>query len=222
MDAKSSTGRRRSRAGGAPADPRWAASATPSGMARSCLTSGSWLLSSMDSEVPPSPGPDREQESLRPHQADATPPPAGGACGYQLPAGPGPLRIRVDGQRPEPAKRAPRHRDQRPRHPARVLLPHGDEAPARIRGKPHGEEQRRDRTPGGPRTPSRYTQRPERRVRHRSDDRQITGSHRPDRLVTPGTVLRWHCRLVTIWSPASGHTRTGFHRHRKTWASTAP
>ena len=81
---------------------------------------------------------------LQPHQADTTPPPAVQACGHQLPSDTGPLRIRVDGQRPEPAERAPRHRDQRPHHPPRLLLPHGNEAPARIRGKPHSEEQRRD------------------------------------------------------------------------------
>ncbi len=32
---------------------------------------------------------------------------------------------------------------------------------------------------------------------------------RMHRLVTPGTVLRWHRRLVTSWSLASGPTRTG-------------
>jgi len=34
------------------------------------------------------------------------------------------------------------------------------------------------------------------------------------RLVTPGTILRWHRRLVTTWSPASGRTRTGWDGRR--------
>ena len=38
--------------------------------------------------------------------------------------------------------------------------------------------------------------------------RLLPGTLRIHRLVTPGTVLRWHCRLVTSWSPASGPART--------------
>ena len=39
--------------------------------------------------------------------------------------------------------------------------------------------------------------------------RLLPGTLRIHRLVTPGTVLRWHRRLVTAWSPGSGPTRTG-------------
>src|SRR4051812_6502762 len=39
--------------------------------------------------------------------------------------------------------------------------------------------------------------------------RLLPGRLRMHRLVTPGTVLRWHRRLVTAWSPASGPARTG-------------
>ena len=39
--------------------------------------------------------------------------------------------------------------------------------------------------------------------------RFLPPSLRVHRLVTPGTVLRWHRRLVTTWSPASGPARTG-------------
>ena len=117
---------------------------------------------------------------LQPHQADAAPPAAVHACGYQLPAGPGPLRIRRDGQRPDPGERAPCHREQRPCHPVWILLPHGNEAPVRIRGKPHGGQQRRDRRPVRLRVRTLCLQPPERRVRHRQGARQVIGSHRPD------------------------------------------
>jgi hypothetical protein len=43
--------------------------------------------------------------------------------------------------------------------------------------------------------------------------RLLPGRLRTHRLVTPGTVLRWHRRLVTTWSPGSGHTRTGRDGH---------
>ena len=48
----------------------------------------------------------------------ATPPLAGQACGNQLSADPGSLRVRVDGERPELAEGTPRIRDKRPGHPA--------------------------------------------------------------------------------------------------------
>ena len=34
--------------------------------------------------------------------------------------------------------------------------------------------------------------------------RYLPGKLRAHRLVTPGTVLRWHHRLVTTWSPGNG------------------
>jgi hypothetical protein len=37
--------------------------------------------------------------------------------------------------------------------------------------------------------------------------RLLPGRLRADRLVTPGTVLRWHRDLVTAWSPGSGPIR---------------
>jgi putative transposase len=39
--------------------------------------------------------------------------------------------------------------------------------------------------------------------------RLLPGRLRMHRLVTPGTVLRWHRRLLTPCSPASGPIRTG-------------
>src|SRR6266568_179520 len=36
--------------------------------------------------------------------------------------------------------------------------------------------------------------------------RLLPGRLRAHRLVTPGTVLRWHRRLVTSWSPGNGLT----------------
>jgi hypothetical protein len=39
--------------------------------------------------------------------------------------------------------------------------------------------------------------------------RFLPGRLRAHRLVTPGTVLWWHHRLITASSPASGPTRTG-------------
>jgi hypothetical protein len=39
--------------------------------------------------------------------------------------------------------------------------------------------------------------------------RLLPAALRGGRLVTPGTLLAWHRRLVTIWSPASGPIRSG-------------
>ena len=51
--------------------------------------------------------------------------------------------------------------------------------------------------------------------------RLLPGTLRIHRLVTPGTVLRWHRRLVTTWSPASGPARTGLFDASDTPAPTS-